>query len=241
MYDFAPHLAVDPQTLAPLAGAEFRFFPTGTTDTSGPGLPVTDLAGVAITKVVSTAQGVVPAVRQADNPTMLAVSGAYVSPVASVQSLIEHARRAAQDAAASLVAAETAAEAAAQTAAVSGIPSGGATGQALVRSGTAATWGTPAVNATQVAFTPVGAVTATTVQAAVAQAASLGSGGGGAVGDTMTVIARAGVYDTPATLPEGTKVVRFLGPTQPQWATQPSWLSQVVALYTFVPASGIPA
>lgn len=223
-FDYPPHLAVATENSL-VAGAVFQFFPSGSSAPHDPGaaLPVTDLAGVPITTVVSSAAGLVPPVRQADHPSMLAVSGDYSSPVVSVQGLVDQANAAlaaaqvaAQSAAAALAAAQQLADA-------SGLPGGGSPGQALVRAaGGATSWGTPAMRAEQVSFAPTGMVAATDVQAAIAQAASLGGGSGGSV---LTVRRRAGAYTVPSTRPAGVTLVLFAGTVAPVWSVLPGWLA----------------
>lgn len=69
-----------------------------------------------------------------------------------------------------------------------------------------------------VTFTPTGGVTATNVQDAIAQAATLGSTGGG--GTTVDVLYSGGAYPAQAASPpSGVKVRRFYGPVQPTVAT----------------------
>ncbi len=229
-YDYTEHLAVDPATGQPVASAVFVFYPGGQDPVPGTELVVTDLSGVPVPVVTSTALGVVPPVRQADHPTMVIVSGGYQTTVVSVQGLITAAEAAVAAAQQALASAQSAAASAAQLAAASGIPGGGSTGQALLRAaGGATTWGTQAMTAAQVAFAPSGAVTATTVQDAVVQAAQTGAGSG--TGQILTVQHGTSGYTVPSSRPAGVTMVWFRGPTQPLWDALPGWLGEVDCVY----------
>lgn len=86
-------------------------------------------------------------------------------------------------------------------------------------------------DATSVAYTPSGSITATNVQAAIAQAATLG-GSGTATATSIDVVYVSGAYPTqPATPPAGAKVRRFLGPVP---YTGPAWAG-VVDVYNYAP------
>jgi hypothetical protein len=201
-YDYPPLLAVDPATNTPVASANFAFYPVGATPTPGQELPVTDLNGVAILQVTSTAYGVVPPVRQADQPMMLAVSGSYQTTVVSVQSLVDQATASAADAADSATAATAAADYAAQMAESSAIPSGATDGQSLMWLQGHIGWGTPSLDANQVGFTPTGQITADNVQAAIVQAATSGGGGDQIIRSTDTSSTATAYTVTDDTLPD---------------------------------------
>ena len=86
-------------------------------------------------------------------------------------------------------------------------------------------------DAGSVTYTPSGSITATNVQAAIAQAATLG-GGGAATATSVDVVYASGAYPTqPTTPPTGVKVRRFLGPVP---YTGPAWAG-VVDVYNYAP------
>lgn len=76
--------------------------------------------------------------------------------------------------------------------------------------------------ASAVSFAPTSSITATDVQGAIVQAASMGGSGGGGGGAVLPVLYAAGAYPAQAaTPPAGVTVRMFFGPTQyigPTWA-----------------------
>jgi hypothetical protein len=107
-------------------------------------------------------------------------------------------------------------------------------------SATTAAAGSHTHSAGGVAFTPGTLVTATNVQAAIEQAASMGGSAVSGAGAILVIIYRAGAYPAvPTTRPSGINVVLFLGPTQP--TSVPSWIglaaNQAVPVYFEVPTT----
>jgi hypothetical protein len=84
--------------------------------------------------------------------------------------------------------------------------------------------------ASAITFTPTSTITATDVQGAIAQAATLGGSGGAGSGGILVVKYAAGAYPVqPASPPAGTTVRMFYGPTQ---YIGPTW-SGVLDIYTY--------
>jgi hypothetical protein len=179
-FDFGPFLVVDQSSLAPLAGVTLLVFPQGTADFDpGNAVPVTDLNDLPIAVLTPDARGYLQ-FRQADHPALLLSSGTQRQLVISGDGMVA-------DTAASAASAAASAAAAATLASASALPSGGTTGQTVVKTiGGSLVWGAPAMTAAGVSFTPTGALTATNVQSAVAQAASLGGSGGSGSLDVLT-------------------------------------------------------
>lgn len=104
---------------------------------------------------------------------------------------------------------------------------------------TTAAPGNHAHTAGQVAFAPSGAITATTVQAAIVQAAQTGSGGG-SVSPVLVWRYTGGAYPALAvSKPAGVQVVQAIGPSQP--TTLPGWVGnaadQVPVSYDYAPVA----
>jgi hypothetical protein len=112
-----------------------------------------------------------------------------------------------------------------QQAARAAIGAGTGNGTSNLTLGSASTQAAPgnhSHNASAIAFTPVGSLTATNVQLAIEQA----SGGGGGGGGTSSVLVwryGSGAYPTlPATKPVGVEVVVAYGPVAP--SSVPGWI-----------------
>lgn len=250
-FDFLPMLAVDPtDPTKVVAGATFVVVPEGATDVSS-AITVRDLTDVPITTLTSSAQGVVPAIRTTDVPSIVLICTTagitYRSPAFSGTGLLDATREARDAALLAQGQAAAAATAAAATAAAAGIPSGGSVGDVVQRgaSGTVTVGPAKAV-ASNVSFAPAGSiVTATTVQDAVTQLeAALGSGGAGTGGVTVGrlisgtwKILLGGVFVAiPSAKPSGIAEVAFSGPSQPSglptyFGTNPT--TQILASYKY--------
>lgn len=233
MPDFAPLLAVDPTlgTLVPVADSVFRFYPPGTSSTDGvQPLDVTDLDDNPISTVRSNRYGVLPALRQATYPSMVAVSGNFRTTIMSYDGLAASAAAAA----AAAEAAQAAAEAA--LAAITGnteLPSGGTAGQALVigPDNTSRIWGTPAIVAAGVTFTPFGSLTSTNVQGAIEQLFDLIAAGGSAL---LVVQANSdGTWTFPVSLPSSVSLVWARGPVAPSDNDLPDWAANVDGIWSY--------
>lgn len=227
-FDFQATLAVDPTDPSrAVAGATFVVVPEGATDVSA-AIAVRDLTDVPISSLTSSSQGVVPAFRTTDVPSVVLICTtagvAYRSPVFSGTGLLDAAREARDAALVAQGQALASASAAAALAASSAMPAGGSDGQVVTRQGGSLVWGPVARTAADLGFAPTGAVTATTVQGAIEQAAQLGSSGG--TSNVMVVRRVSGAWPAlPTARPDGVELVQFVGsaplPTQSSW---PSWV-----------------
>ena len=125
----------------------------------------------------------------------------------------------------------TAADAQAARAAIGAGTGNGTSNLTLGTTSSTAAPGNHVHDAGSVTYTPSGGITATNVQAAIAQAATLG-GGGTATATSIDVVYASGAYPTqPATPPAGAKVRRFLGPVP---YAGPAWAG-VVDVYNYAP------
>lgn len=129
----------------------------------------------------------------------------------------------------------TAADAQAARAAIGAGTGNGTSNLTLGSTATTAAPGNHAHSAGSVAFTPVGPITATNVQAAIEQAA--GSGGSGGSAAVLVWRYASGAYPAlPATKPAGVQLVIAYGPTAP--TTVPSWVgtdpSQAIGQYEYM-------
>lgn len=81
---FDMKLAVTPQTLVPIPGAEAQVFAMEDTTFANP-LPITDLQGIPMAKLVASPTGVYPPFKVPSGETQVfAVSGAAITPLTSL-------------------------------------------------------------------------------------------------------------------------------------------------------------
>lgn len=81
---FDMKLAVNQQTGAPVAGAEAQVFAMQDTAFANP-LPITDMQGIPMAKLVASPTGVYPPFKVASGETqVIAVSGAAITPITSL-------------------------------------------------------------------------------------------------------------------------------------------------------------
>lgn len=132
-----------------------------------------------------------------------------------------HTATAISDASAVGRAVMTAADAQAARAAIGAGTGNGTSNLTLGTSGTQAAPGNHTHSASAITFTPVGALTATNVQAAIEQAAASGGSGGSAA--VLVWRYGSGAYPTlPASKPAGIELVIAYGPVAP--TSVPSWI-----------------
>src|SRR5690606_44516 len=122
-YAYGPLVAYDPTAGVLVKSASGRVYALNDTSFVSP-LSVTDLQGVTLTDIVSSADGVLPEFKVDDHPSVMWKSGNFVLLLESVKGLQE----AAEDAAAAAEAAQSAAEAAQLAAEEAAANSGGGSG-----------------------------------------------------------------------------------------------------------------
>lgn len=131
----------------------------------------------------------------------------------------------------------TAADAQVARAAIGAGTGNGTSNLTLGTTSTTAAPGNHAHTATQVAFTPSGAITATNAQDAIVQAAASGGTSTAATGVYPWKYQSGGYPTLPSTQLAGVQVITAFGPVQP--ATVPSWVGygagQALLEYTYAP------